>query len=195
VELGTKNRKEVIALIALGVIGSITTARWFLSSPGPAASTTGQQVVATNTAKPLMRRTASGKFDKATEPRLDPTLDLDLLRQNEQIKYAGNARNIFVAGSVVPNGDGTTDHGKKHPDPPPVAVVIPPPPIELKFFGFASRPGEPKKIFLSHGEDIFIASEGDIVNRRYRVLKISPAAVDIEDVLNNNRQSIPLTQG
>jgi len=65
----------------------------------------------------------------------------------------------------------------------------------LKFFGFASRPGEPKKIFLSHGEDIFIASEGDIVNRRYRVLHIAPASVDIEDVLNNNRQSIPLTQG
>jgi hypothetical protein len=26
-------------------------------------------------------------------------------------------------------------------------------------------------------------------------LHISPMAVDIEDVLNNNRQSIPLTQG
>ena len=76
------------------------------------------------------------------------------------------------------------------PPPPP-----PPPPINLKFFGFASRPGEPKKIFLSQGEDIFIASEGDIVNRRYRVLHISPASVDIEDVLNNNKQSIPLTQG
>jgi len=33
------------------------------------------------------------------------------------------------------------------------------------------------------------------VDRRYRVLRISPAAVDIEDVINNNRQSIPLTQG
>jgi hypothetical protein len=77
--------------------------------------------------------------------------------------------------------------------PPP--ALPPPPPINLKFFGFASKPGEPKKIFLSQGEDIFIAAEGDIVNRRYRILHISPAAVDIEDVLNNNRQSIPLTQG
>jgi hypothetical protein len=76
--------------------------------------------------------------------------------------------------------------------PPPIA---PPPPINLKFFGFANRPGETKKIFLSQGEDIFIASEGDIVDRRYRVLHISPNAVDVEDVLNNNRQSLPLTQG
>ena len=76
------------------------------------------------------------------------------------------------------------------PPPPP-----PPPPINLKFYGYASRPGEPKKVFLSQGEDLFIASEGEIVNRRYKVVHIAPMAVEIEDVLNNNRQSIPLTQG
>ena len=71
----------------------------------------------------------------------------------------------------------------------------PPPPINLKFFGFASKPGEGKKIFLSEGEDVFIAAEGDVVNRHYKVLRISPTSVEIEDVLNNNRQSIPLTAG
>lgn len=130
-------------------------------------------------------------------PRLDPTLDLDLLRQSEEIKYAGNGRNIFVAGSVaqieIPKGKGVTDdpNAGLHMPPP----IQPPPPINLKFFGFANRPGETKKIFLSQGEDIFIASEGDIVDRRYRVLRISPTSVDVEDVLNNNRQNLPLTQG
>ena len=71
----------------------------------------------------------------------------------------------------------------------------PPPPINLKFFGFANKPGEPKKIFLSQGEDVFIAGEGDIVDRRYKILHITPVSVEVEDVLNNNRQSIPLTQG
>ena len=55
--------------------------------------------------------------------------------------------------------------------------------------------GEPKKIFLSQGEDVFIATEGDIIDRRYKVLRIYPMSVEIEDVLNNNRQQIPLTQG
>jgi len=84
----------------------------------------------------------------------------------------------------------------KTPPPPPVDPgPPPPPPINLKFFGFANRPGEAKKVFLEQGEDIFVASEGDIVNRRYKVLKIAPTSVEVEDVLNNNRQSIPLTQG
>jgi hypothetical protein len=65
----------------------------------------------------------------------------------------------------------------------------------LKFFGFASKPGEAKKIFLSKGEDVFIAGEGDIVDRRYKVVQIAPASVTIQDVLTNNTQQIPLTQG
>jgi hypothetical protein len=196
VKLGTENRKQVIALAVLGVIALLLLGREFWpSSPetAPAAAPT-----ASTAAKPGVRRTASGKIMPAVELRLDPTLDLKLLRQSEEIKYAGNGRNIFVAGSVAvierPKGTGVTDvqtaAGIHTPPPTP-----PPPPITLKFFGFANRPGETKKVFLSQGEDVFIAAEGDIVDRRYRVLHISPTAVDVEDVLNNNRQSLPLTQG
>jgi hypothetical protein len=131
------------------------------------------------------------------EPRLDPTLDLKQLSQSEEIKYAGNGRNIFVAGSVAviekPRAPGVTDHQSATLTGPP--ATPPPPPILLKFFGFANRPGEAKKVFLSQNDDVFIAGEGDIVDRRYRVLHISPTSVEVEDVLNNNRQSLPLTQG
>jgi len=74
-------------------------------------------------------------------------------------------------------------------------VPPPPPPIELKFYGFATPAGGTKRIFLAHNEDVFIAKEGDIVDRRYKVMKISANSVDILDVLSNNRQSIPLSQG
>lgn len=193
-KLGTENRKQLIWLGVLVAIALVSLGREFWpSSPTapPAASTSAAP------AKPVMRRTASGKMVAVVAPRLDPTLDLNLLRQSEGIKYAGNGRNIFVAGSVA-----QIEPVRKNPAldqragglqaPPPIP---PPPPINLKFFGFANRPGETKKVFLSQGEDIFIASEGEIVDRRYRVLHISPNSVDVEDVLYNNRQNLPLTQG
>jgi hypothetical protein len=193
-KLGVENRKQLIWLGVLGAIALVTLGREFWPSSPTAAPAAPTNSAA---AKPVMRRTASGKMVAVVAPRLDPTLDLNLLRQSEEIKYAGNGRNIFVAGSVAlipkPMGTGVTDPqnaGLRQPPP-----IAPPPPINLKFFGFANRPGETKKVFLSQGEDIFIASEGDIVDRRYRVLHISPNAVDVEDVLNNNRQSLPLTQG
>ena len=163
-----------------------SSARLETRAPAPTSAATA--------AKPGMRRSASGKMVPVGEPRLDPTLDLKLLSQSEEIKYAGNGRNIFVVGSVPiekPKANGTDKQAGLRLPPP----IQPPPAITLKFFGFANRPGETKKVFLSQGEDVFIAAEGDIVDRRYRVLHISPTAVDVEDVINNNRQSLPLTQG
>ncbi len=124
---------------------------------------------------------------------MDPTLQLALLRASEDIKYTGRGRNIFEAQIEIPKIVQSPVKKPEIPQPPPGPP--PPPPINLKFFGFASKPGEPKRIFLSSGEDVFIAGEGDIVNRRYKVVRIGPSSVEIEDVLNNNHQSIPLTQG
>ena len=193
-KLGTENRTQVIVLSVLGAVALILLGSQFWPSSPEAAPAATPAVSAPPRAGG--RRTASGKVVHMFEPRLDPTLDLALLNQSEQIKYAGNGRNIFVAGSVAkietPKHSGATDAeaGVR-----PLPAIPPPPPITLKFFGFANRPGETKKVFLSQGEDIFIAAEGDIVDRRYRVLRISSNAVDVEDVINNNRQSLPLTQG
>jgi hypothetical protein len=192
VKLGIENRKQVIALAVLAAIAVAIMGYEFWPSSTTAAPTTGQTTA--TAAKPGMRRSASGKMVPVGEPRLDPTLDLKLLSQSEEIKYAGNGRNIFVVGSVPiekPKANGTDKQAGLRLPPP----IQPPPPITLKFFGFANRPGETRKVFLSQGEDVFIAAEGDIVDRRYRVLHISPTAVDVEDVINNNRQSLPLTQG
>lgn len=196
-KLGTENRTQVTALVVLLALAGLLLARaLWPSDPSRAASAPATSTP--GSARPNMRRTASGKMVPVTEPRLDPTLNFDLLRQSEEIKYAGNGRNIFVPGSVPiekPKGSGVTDKPAVAAYTPP--AVQPPPPINLKFFGFASKPGEPKKVFLSQDSDVFIAGEGDIVDRRYRVLHISnsPPAVDVEDVLNNHKQSLPLVQG
>ena len=195
-KLGTENRKQVMALGALCVVAVLLLVRAFWpSEPSPTAAV--GPASSSGTPRPATRRTASGKTVAVTEPRLDPTLNFELLRESEEIKYAGNGRNIFVNGSVPiekPIKPGVTDQQQavyQAPTPPP------PPPITLKFFGFASKPGEPKRVFLSQNEDVFIAGEGDIVNRRYRVLRISntPPSVEVEDVLNNHKQTLPLVQG
>jgi hypothetical protein len=178
----------MVFLFSLG--GSAPTAK----APAPAvAPVATARPAAPSRAAPHTK--AHGKKANAAPRSLDPTLRYDWLKASEDTKYEGTGRNIFLAQAEIPQPDrnGTTDHDADKPaaDPGPP----PPPPINLKFFGFASKTGEPKKIFLSEGEDVFIAAEGEVVNRHYKVLHILPTSVEIEDVLNNNRQSIPLTAG
>ena len=99
-KLGAENRKEVIALATLGVIALITTGRMLWPTSAPLAPPSVSQSTSADTGRNATRRSSGKKAKKVTEARLDPTLDLDLLRQSEQIKYAGTARNIFVAGSM-----------------------------------------------------------------------------------------------
>ncbi len=128
---------------------------------------------------------------------VDPSLQLSRLN-DEKLVYSGNGRNIFREGeepmpTPVTNGRTVTS---AHMLPTPIEPVVPPPyvppPINLKFYGFASKPGQPKKIFLQDGEDIFVGSEGDVVDRHYKILHIGASSTDVEDLLNNNRQTLPL---
>jgi hypothetical protein len=201
VKVGAENRNKLIAAIALMGIAALLVLRMLFSSgPSPipaAASSTAPRSVTTTRGAPRLRATGrkTGSSKAGVVPHsIDPTLRFDWLDISEKTKYAGTGRNIFMAQAEIPQPIRRVNtDAPKQPEPPPGPP--PPPPINLKFYGFASQPGEPKKVFLSQGEDVFIAGEGEIVDRRYKVLHITPMSVEVEDVLNNNRQSIPLTQG
>ncbi len=188
-KIGAEDRNKLIAAIVLMVVAVISLS-YVLSRPGtPAAA--APPAALTPAKRPTGRR-APAPVQAADN--LDPTLRLNLLRSSEGVKYEGTGRNIFRAQAEepLPKAVKSPIEVKKQPGPPPGPP--PPPPINLKFYGFANRPGEStKKVFLSEGDNIFIASEGDVVDRRYRVVKIGQNSVEIEDLLNNNRQTIPLS--
>jgi hypothetical protein len=204
VKVGLENRRNLILAGVLGVVAILVVVHEFMPSSSTIASTTtatDSPAASPSTSAASKRHgsgSASGKKERAPQS-LDPTLHLQELVATEQIKYEGSGRNIFVSQAEaveIPKviGKPNTDSAAKGPYvPPPVAAA---PPIPLKFFGFASQPGEPKRVFLSKGEDLFIAGEGEIVDRRYKVVRISPNAVEIQDVVGSGPpQSIPLTQG
>jgi hypothetical protein len=204
VKLGLENKKQTTWALVLGVLAVIVVAYQFIpmftESSTPDSSAQAAAPVGPSTRLSSRAGTKAGK--KPKEESLDPTLRLDLLASAEQTKYEGNGRNIFISQPDVeipaPVAPGSPDAKKKEEEQAQWHLPTPPPPtpIPLKFFGFASQPGEPKKIFLQQGEDIFVAGEGEIVNRRYKVIRITPTAVEMQDVVGSGPpQNIPLTQG
>jgi len=206
VQLGAENRTKLITAISLGVVALVLAGSRFVGSfgggsssaaaPAPVNVSDGSPQALPFPAPRNSRKGRNTGKKEAGAASLDPTLRYDLLRASEDTKYGGAGRDIFrvhvdIPPPVAPVSTG--GHGAIGPQPLPPPP--PPPPINLKYYGFASKPGEPKRIFIKQGEDVFIAGEGDIVDRRYKVVRISPTAVEILDVLSNNRQSIPLTQG
>ncbi|HEV3040044.1 MAG TPA: hypothetical protein VHA33_19925 [Candidatus Angelobacter sp.] len=195
-KIGTEDRKKAIWMGVLLVIALLVVWR-ALSSMG----WLGESVTTAASARPSQNTTGpsnvqkKGNAPRVLENNLDPNLRTDLLAASQRVEYEGGSRNIFRM-EVPPPPPPTPMPTPVQPvrvDPPGPPPPPPPPPITLKFFGFANRSGEAKKIFLSDGDEVFVAKEGDIVNRRYKIVQISNTSVLVEDVLNNNRQPVPLT--
>jgi hypothetical protein len=204
VKLGLENKKKTIWAAVLGAIAVVYGAYQFIPMLMPSSTPASTAQAAAPAPTPRVSAHQSGKTaKKARLDTLDPTLRLDLLATSEQTQYEGTGRNIFVAQQEEvaipkPVAPGHTDVAKNEaPAAPSSPPPLPPaPPIPLKFFGFASKPGEAKKVFLSQGDDVFVAGEGEIVDRRYKVVHITNGAVEVQDmVYSGPPQNIPLTQG
>lgn len=192
-KLGTDNRKQVMIAGVLGVV-LLGAFIYFLTNTFSGSSTPASPIAQAVSPAPATGPGVAVKVAHVTN--LDPTLHFELMRQTENLLYTGKGRNIFSPASVQ---IAAMQQAIAPPRPEPVAPPVPqgpppPPPVDLKFYGFTSQAAGKKQVFLLHGDDVFIASEGDVVDHRYKVLKIAPFSVQVTDIPYNNTQTLNMVQ-
>jgi hypothetical protein len=74
------------------------------------------------------------------------------------------------------------------PPPPPPG----PPPITLKFIGVMQLPNGQKIASLSDGRGMMTGREGDVIDGRFRIVRIGVESIVMEYVDGKGRQTIPL---
>ena len=183
----------VFAVIAAGIVYYEVFYTGTPATPAPSPAAVSASATAADNAAAPAPAAAAGKPAKAlgtTSSSLDPTLHMEAMLVSESVEYAGSGRNIFSPNSAPPVVK----------IPPPIAparnVVVntppPPPPIDLKFFGFETSASGKRQAFLLHDDNVYLASAGDVVLRRYRVIAIEARSIQVEDLQNNNKQTLPL---
>jgi hypothetical protein len=214
IPLGTENKRQVYLVVALFVlifaIGGYELYGSFGGSstppPPPVAPSPAAQQTATANARPGGsagsasggQNIAGGEAEKLTNTGLDPTVHFEKLEQSEQVAYAGTGRNIFSADSGPVKIEEPVKDARNV-----AAVTLPPatpdaprpPSIDLKYFGYTQAKDKDRtiKAFFMHGDDVFMARSGEIVDHRYRVGTIQPASVQVTDLSYNNTQTLTLT--
>ncbi len=143
--------------------------------------------------------------DRPDPMKVDPTLRLDLLAKLENITVEGGQRSLFdFSAPPAPKDDPKVIPGpqvKKSPPPPETADIKPadppkpaPPAIPLKFYGFSAPRAGAKRAFFLEGEEIYVASEGELIKRRYRIVRIGVNSVVVEDTEHKHQQTLPLEE-
>jgi hypothetical protein len=144
----------------------------------------------------------NGREQNLDPAAIDPTLRLDLLAKVQSVTLEGGERNLFQFGAppmpktpepkIIPNPAAAAPPPADTP--PPEPVKPPPPPIPLRFYGYSqARPGEKRAFFLD-GEEIIVATEGETIQRRYKIVRIGVNSVVVEDTQHNHQQTLPLQE-
>jgi hypothetical protein len=210
IPLGTENKRQVyivIALFAIIVAGGIYELHDYFGGPStPAPPVAAPRPSASSNTRPgtAAKSAAAGQISQGPEAEklnnedLDPTVHFDKLAQSEDVEYAGTGRNIFSAESIqvnipVPAASARPNQQANLTLPPPAPIVPQPPAIDLKYFGYTKAQDKTLKAFFTHGDDVFMARTGEVVDHRYKVGAIQPSSVQITDLSYNNTQTLALT--
>ena len=204
--LGTENKRQVyivVGLFAAILIGGVYELYDYFSGP-PTPSAPVPVAVVHQPAAAGSKAAAAGspgaagaEAEKLSNPGLDPTVHFDKLAQSEDVEYLGTGRNIFSADSipvkieepVAPVRPGAANVATA----PSVAAAPQAPPIDLKYFGYTQARDKSIKAFFTHGDDIFMARSGEVVDHRYKIGAIQPTSVEVTDLSYNNTQKLTLT--
>jgi hypothetical protein len=211
IPLGTENKRQVyivIGLFAVILVGAAYELYGYFSEPSTPAAPPPVPVAAVHqpaagsarpaaTAVPGSQSAVGADAEKLSNSGLDPTVHFEKLAQSEDVEYAGTGRNIFSADSApvkIEEPLGPARPGAANVVAAGPAVVEAPraPAIDLKYFGYTLAKDKTIKAFFTHGDDIFMARSGEVVDHRYKVGAILPASVEVTDLSYNNTQKLAL---
>jgi hypothetical protein len=196
----TERRRQLILAALVVVLLAVIYRIWTATSPAPVAASNRNAGAA---ARPQPgtgpgRGTGTAGAD-ATKGLEAPDVHLESLNA-ERVRPAAGERNLFLFKPKA---------APPPPPPPPRPVIVAPPvntgpppptgppplpPISLKFLGLLESPTTGRKIAaLSDGRNTFQGVEGDIIEGRYRILKIGVESIELAYLDGRGRQTIRLT--
>lgn len=190
-KIGAEDRRKVVVACGLTVLAVLLIGHWIFGSQWSAFAHEAGSVMSPIAPTHPVAKTKARRSDS-----LDPTLRLAQLELTEHEMYEGTGRNIFQSLGKEPEEQTkkTRPASKSSKPPDTILVTAARPPIGLRFFGVATEAGSPRKVCLTQDGDVFIGTEGSIIDRRYKIVHIGSNSVDLEDLLENTQYTLPLQQ-
>jgi hypothetical protein len=137
----------------------------------------------------------------------NPHPRLEDIPRAAKTEYKSSGRNIFsyavqatVSGAqkpgaaIVPPKNSCGIESGPCPEPPPPPLVLP---SNIKFFGFGVVPnGTSRQAFFhdTNGDEVYVVGEGEILLKRFRILRIGNASLEFEEISSGRTGTAPLVE-
>ena len=127
----------------------------------------------------------------------NPQLHRDKMEAAQKTEYHSLGRNPFSEVAPAAKQPKPAKVASHVPQGPPVLPPPPPPalPPNVKFFGYGTIPnGTLRRAFLSDGEGVYIVGEDDTFLGRFRIVKISNANLEFEEIATGRHATVTMLE-
>ena len=187
-------KREQLTNWAVGVLGVVclvllvNLVRGFRQARARTSGVTSPAAVATR--KTQARSEAPAGVSGLS--RYDPGLNLELLKKVQSRPWSPVGRDPFSFQSPTapqPTASAAPQAAAQAPAPP-----APPPPAPLKAVGYSDMPGGVREAYVSYEDQVYSVHEGDTIADKFKVLKVSPTQVEVEDASSKEKLKLPIAQ-
>lgn len=183
--MGTERRTHILLGALVLVLAIVAYRAWPRTSVPPDSASNARE--------------AAPRSARAAAPAITaPDVHLQELDE-EKPKPTSGERNLFrfrpkAPPPPPPRAAGPEPSVNPRPGPSGPPQPPPPPPIALKFIGIVEASGQVEKIaLLTDGRGVFHGREGDIIEGRYRIVRIGVESIEMAHLDGRGRQTIRLS--
>ena len=147
--------------------------------------------------------TADASSNLQDPPLIDvpnPHIRIEEIGVARSAEYKGSGRNPFsptaapaAPGVKIANPDKFQKYDRPQPkpaDPPPPPLTLPP---NVKFYGYGSSLNGPaRRAFFHDGDDVQILGEGDVLLKRFRIIRIGNDHIEFQEISSGRVGTAPL---
>ncbi len=192
--MSKRTKFEKFGSIALGAV-CVFLAFKLISEMGgsPVEAARGQETAAQPSAHSAQPpKSLSGQIGKLASA--DPGLEIQALKEYTARPLPENPRDPFDFGAApavraLRGAKGMVGGGFG------AASTAPAPPqIPLRALGYSFRMGIGGEAYLADGEQVYVVHQGNLISKRYRILQITSAVVEVHDESSGQTVQLPIPE-
>lgn len=129
----------------------------------------------------------------------NPHIRMEQIERARSAEYKGTGRNPFSTVQAPPPKAPSAPAKREFPGPQQPPPQPPPPPLTLppnvKFYGYGTGLiGTSRRAYFYDGDDVQILGEGDVLLKRFRIIRIGNDHIEFEEISTGRVGTAPLDE-
>lgn len=190
--MSARSKLEKFGSVALGAVCVFLVFKVVSEIGGKPVEAAHEQESAAQYSPPQSPKPLGKNINQLTSD--DPSLNVQALKEYVAEPLPENTRDPFDFVAPPPSPSRRGANGIRVAGGVGGTAAPPSPRIPLQALGYSVRAGVGGEAYLADTNHVYVVHQGDTIAKRYKILKITPQVVEVQDASSGERAQLPIPE-